>query len=108
FAAATEKLLRRMAAQHELLFISVEDLNPSDEEWKHHGLYDVNQPSPLPSFARRQKGVEKAYRTFIEKEEQKAFSLLKRMRISTVRMDSLDVVIDQVARLLEEHKHARR
>lgn len=108
FAAATEKLLRRMAAQHELLFISIEDLNPSDEEWKNHSLYDVDQPSSLPSFARRQKGVEKAYQAFVQSEEEKARHLLKRMQISTVRMDSQAVVINQVVRLLQEHKHARR
>lgn len=108
FAAAQEKLLRRMAAQHELLFLSVEDLNPSDDNWKHQGLYDVDKPSPLPSFVRRQVGVETAYQSFIAKEEKKARRLLKKMRISSVRMNSESEVINQVVRLLNEHKHAKR
>jgi uncharacterized protein (DUF58 family) len=108
FATAQEKQLRRLSAQHELLFISVDDLNPSDEDWKHHSLYDVDQPIPLPSFVRRQKGVESAYQMYKQQEEDKARRLLKRMQISNVRIDSQKAVINQVVRLLEEHKHARR
>lgn len=108
FASAQEQLLRRLAAQHELLFIAIDDIDPSDENWKNHSLYDVELPNSLPSFVRRNKVVDDAYRKLVRQEWQKANRVLEHIRVSSVRIDSQDAVVNQIVRLLEVHKHAHR
>lgn len=108
FAAAQEQLLRRLAAQHELLFIAIDDLDPSAEGWKTRGMFDVDEPTLLPSFVRRQKGVEKAYQGMVHSEQQKAHRTLEHIHISSIRIASENEAVNQIIRLLEEHKHAKR
>jgi len=108
FATAQEQLLRRLSAQHELLFIAIDDLDPSNDVWKNRSLYDVDQPTSLPSFIRRQKKVETAYQALVHHEWQLSNRTLEHIRVSSTRIDSEDAVINQIVRLLEEHKHVRR
>jgi uncharacterized protein (DUF58 family) len=108
FAEAQEQLLRRLGAQHELLFIAVDDLDPSANNWNTRGLYDVDKPSILPTFVRRQKGVEQAYRSLLKREQQRAHRTLEHIQISSVRLANEAEVVNKIVRLLEEHKHAKR
>jgi len=108
FASAQEQLLRRLAAQHEILVITIDDLDPSDDSWKERNLYDVDLPIPLPSFVRRQKAVEAAFQARVRTEWQSGSRTLERVRISSVRIGSEDSVINQIVRLLEEHRRVRR
>jgi uncharacterized protein (DUF58 family) len=108
FAGAQEQLLRRLAAQHELLFIAIDDLDPSDDNWKDRSLFDVERPAVLPSFVRRKRTVEQAYRALVQGEWQQANHTLDHLRITSVRIDSEGAVINQVIRLLEKLKHAHR
>lgn len=108
FASAQEQLLRRLAAQHELLFIAIDDIDPSDDQWKNHGLYDVEEPTALPSYVRRHKTVDTAYKQLLHTEWQKSYRTLEHIRISNIRISSQEEVVNQIVRLLEEHKHARR
>jgi uncharacterized protein (DUF58 family) len=108
FATAQEQLLRRLSAQHELLFIAIDDLDPSDDNWNNRSLYDVELPTSLPAFIRRQKNVEKAYQVLVHREWQRSNRTLEHIRISGIRIDSENAVVNQIIRLLEEHKHALR
>jgi uncharacterized protein (DUF58 family) len=108
FAATQENLLRRLSAQHELLFIAIDDLDPSDDQWKNRGLFDVEQPIFLPSYVRRQKTVKGAYETLVHGEWTQSNRTLEHIRISSIRIDSEDAVVNRIIRLLEEHKHVRR
>lgn len=109
FAGAQEQLLRRLGAQHEMMFIAVDDLDPDDPDWSHKEVYDVNQPSVLlPPFVRSQKSIEDAYHSFVKKEWATSERTLKKLQISSVRIQSENDVIPQIIRLLERHKHAIR
>lgn len=108
FATAQEQLLKRLQAQHELLFIAVDDLDPNDTAWNRKDLYDVNQPVMLPPFIRTQKRVEDAYQKYVKEQWQITDRTLKRLRISSIRIQNEEEVINQIVRLLEKHKHARR
>jgi uncharacterized protein (DUF58 family) len=108
FASAQEQLLRRLAAQHELLFIAIDDLDPNDTEWNNRWLYDVDLPTALPTFIRRQKNVETAYKALVHREWQQSNRTLEHIRTSSIRIDSEDKVVNQIIRLLEKHKHAHR
>lgn len=109
FAGTEEHLLRRLGAQHEILFIAVNDVDPNDDKWNHQDLYDVNTPDEfLPQFVRSQKSIEDAYTSHVRAEWNKANHLLERLRISSIRINSEDDVINQTIRLLEKHRHAKR
>jgi len=108
FGATQERLLRRLAAQHELLFIAIEDLDPSADNWKDRSLYDVDQPVSLPTFVRRQATVDPAYQTLVKTEWRQANRVLEHIRVSSIRIDSEDKALSQIIRLLEKFKHARR
>jgi uncharacterized protein (DUF58 family) len=108
FAEAQEQLLRRLGAQHELIFIAIDDLDPSADNWNNRGLYDVDEPSVLPLFVRRQKGVEHAYQVFLQKERLRAYRTLKHIQISSIRINNEEEVVNKIVRLLEDHKHAKR
>lgn len=108
FAAAQEQLLRRLGAQHELLFIAVDDLDPSADNWNSRSVFDVDEPTVLPSFVRRQKAVEAAYQELLQTERNRSHRTLEHIRISSIRIASESEVVNKIVRLLEEHKHAKR
>lgn len=108
FASAQEQLLRRLDAQHELMFIAVDDLDPDDPQWNTRDLYDVDTPATLPKFIRMQKNVEDAYQKFVRDQWKITNHTLDRLRISSVRVASEKDVIAQMVRLLEKQKRARR
>ena len=108
FAAAQEQLLRRLDAQHELMFIAVDDVDPDDPQWNTRELYDVDTPAVLPKFIRTQKAVADAYQHYVQEQWKKTNHTLDRLRISSVRVASESDVIAQMVRLLEKQKHARR
>jgi uncharacterized protein (DUF58 family) len=99
--------LRRLAAQHELLFVAVNDLNPTESNWNQEKLYDVNLPVALPEYVRQQTDVEAAYNKLYVYNWQETLRSLHHSMISSVRIDSVDETINQIIRLLEEHKHVR-
>lgn len=108
FAPLQEQLLRRLGAQHEMMFIAVDDIDPDDPKWNTKDLYDVNQPASLPKFIRVQKQVGKAYQDYVHDQWKIANHTLDKLKISSVRIQSEDEVVSQIVRLLEKHKHARR
>lgn len=108
FAAEQEQLLRRLDAQHELMFIAIDDLDPDDKQWNTHDLYDVDTPVVLPKFIRMQKNVEDAYQKFVKEQWRRTNHTLDALRISSVRIASEKDVIPQIVRLLEKQKRARR
>lgn len=108
FVPEQEQLLRRLGAQHELMFIAVDDVDPDDPKWNTRDLYDVNAPVTMPKFIRTQKKVEEAYQKYVHDQWQATNHILDRLKIASVRIQSEDEVIMQIVRLLEKHKHARR
>jgi uncharacterized protein (DUF58 family) len=107
FPLEQEQLLRRLEAQHELLFVGVDDLDPTEAKWKKQALCDVEHPTILPQYVRSQKLVEQAYQRFINYEWQTAVRTLDHLRINNVRVKSEAEVIAQIVRLLEKQKHVR-
>lgn len=108
FASIEEQLLKRLSAQHELLYIGIDDLDPDDPQWNMTDVYDVERPVLLPKFIRAQKHIETAYRVSVAAQWKAATQTLERLRISSVRVDSEIGVVNALLRLLERHKHARR
>ena len=109
FADADEQLLRRLRAQHEILFMAMEDLDPSNHAWQLRKLRDVNQSAVrLPTYVRSQPAVGAAYQAHIVELTKQSEQLLKHLGISSVRVASEDEVITKIATLLEKQKHGHR
>ena len=108
FADVEEQLLRRLGAQHELLFIAIDDLNPSDDAWNRQDVFDVESTVFLPTYIRSQKKITRLYQEAVAEKWTKANHLLERMGIMTVRIDSEDTVVGNIIRLLEKQKHAKK
>lgn len=108
FAGAQEQLLRRLGAQHELLFIAVDDVDPSDPNWDSKDLLDVEQPIILPKYIRKQKYVADAHQLFLQTQMKTTSRLLETLQISNIRIKSESEALEQIVRLLEKQKHARR
>ena len=107
FVPAQEQLLRRLSAQHELLFIAIDDLDPNTNDWQDKDVYDVNRPTKLPQFIRSQKNIETAYTQLVQQQWGETYHTLQRLSISNVRIDKEDSAVGQIVRLLEEHKHVK-
>lgn len=107
FEAAEDALLRRLAAQHELLFVAIDDLDPADAKWKERVVYDVDHPSALPTYVRRNRAVETAFQSLVHTEWDQTIRTLEHIRVSSIRIDSEAAVINQMIRLLENFKHGR-
>lgn len=108
FAGAEEQLLKRLQAQHELMFIALDDLNPSADEWNTHDVYDVDRTVSLPPYLRAQKAVKAAYEESVKDHIATATHLLSRLGIASVRVKAEDEIITQIVRLLERQKRGRR
>lgn len=108
FAEAQEQLLRRLGAQHELMFMAVDDLNPDDPVWQDYDVFDVESPGIIPKFLRSNAELDQSYRSFVQSAWKKTSQLLDHLQITSVRITSEDEVITQIIRMLERQKHAKR
>ncbi len=107
--AAEEELLRHLSIRHEMIFIVIDDLDPSDPNWNKKQLYDVNKADAfMPSFVRSQKTVDSAYQALITTDWAAAQRILNGLGISNIRIGSEDEAVSNVIRVLEKHNHAHR
>ncbi len=105
---AERKLVRRLAAQHEMLWLSVGDADLMREDWARRDMYDVADSSGVPSFLRENPRLRAAFRDSVTATAERSDELFESLSISSRRVTSLDSVIPGIFRLLEAHKHARR
>ena len=105
---AEQKLVRRLAAQHEVLWLSVGDADLMREDWARSDMYDVADSSPVPGFLRQNPRLRAAFAQSVVETAERTDELFDSLSISSRRVTSLDGVIPGIFRLLEAHKHARR
>lgn len=104
---ATEELLRRLHVQHEILWITVEDADPTAIE-AGRTAYDVSDAHPLPTLVRRDSRVRAAYAAEVSHRVEHTAALLDRRGINHTRIGSSDDVVGAVFALLERQRRARR
>lgn len=108
FDAADERLLRRLQAQHEVMFIGIDDLSPSAATTLDQPIFDVDAPQFLPSFIRSHASLAAAYETALKDRWAAGSRLLDRRQITNVRISSESEVINKIILLLERQKRVRR
>jgi uncharacterized protein (DUF58 family) len=107
-SADEQKLLRRLAAQHEVLWLSVGDADLMREDWARRDMYDVADSSGVPSLLRESPRLREAFELSILATAESADEVFEGLAISSRRLTSLDSVVPGIFRLLEAHRHARR
>ena len=102
---AEQAQLRRLRAQHEILFVTVADLDPTDEQLV-GSLVDVGTGSGLPDFLR---GDPELHAELVEATQARAErrrTALERLGIAGELVASEDHCVPAIHRLLDRHRHA--
>jgi uncharacterized protein (DUF58 family) len=101
-------LLRRLAVQHELLWLSVGDADLMRDDWAGAGMRDVASGSALPEFLRSNPKLRAEFQAQTAVRADKRAALFRGLALSHGRVSSSENVVQGLFRLLELHRHARR
>jgi uncharacterized protein (DUF58 family) len=104
---ALDDLLRRLHVQHEILWITVEDADPTAIDGG-RTAYDVADAYTLPTLVRLDPKVKQAYAASLAERVRRTSDLLDRRGINHARLGSSDEVMATVFALLERQRRARR
>ena len=104
---AVDDLLRRLHVQHEILWLTVEDADPTDIDGD-RTAYDVADTYALPTLVRLDPKVRQAYAAARAARVRRTTELLDRRSINHARLGSSDDVVSTVFALLERQRRARR
>lgn len=102
-----DELLRRLHAQHEILWLTVEDADPTSIDGG-RTAYDVGDTHTLPTLVRLDPRVKAAYAAHVRQRVERTGALLDRRSINHARVGSSDEVVPTVFGLLERQRRARR
>ncbi|WP_436701531.1 DUF58 domain-containing protein [Nocardioides sp. BYT-33-1] len=109
--AVTEEqatLLRRLAVQHEVLFLTVGDLDPTTPAMSGHRLVDIDAGVEVPAWLRRDARLHRELAALVADQTQEMRRRLDQLGIVQEQVRDLDGAVTAVFRLLERHRHARR
>lgn len=104
---AVDDLLRRLHVQHEILWVTVEDADPTAIAGD-RTAYDVADAYTLPTTVRLDPKVKAAYAAAVARRTRETHALLDRRGISHARLGSSDEVVPTVFGLLDRQRRARR
>jgi uncharacterized protein (DUF58 family) len=105
-APGLDQVLRRLQAQHEVLWITTADADPTTLAGD-RSAYDVADGYLLPAEVRLQPEVRQAYAVAVAERVRSTARALDRLGINHVRVGSSDAVVVGVLRLLERQRRAR-
>ncbi|MDR6268064.1 DUF58 domain-containing protein [Arthrobacter russicus] len=98
-------LLRRLRAQHEILWLTLEDADLRDPAWGAEPL-GVQQMQPVMSFLASEPGLAAEYGAAVQARRQRLADLLGREGISAEWLGHSADAVPTVFRLLERHRRA--
>ena len=103
-----QRLVRRLAVQHEILWLTIGDADLMREEWAGRAMYDVADSAALPEFLRDDSTLRAEYASTVTQTSTTTEQFFESVTISSRRITSGAAVVPGLFRLLEAHKHARR
>ncbi|WGX98248.1 DUF58 domain-containing protein [Nocardioides sp. L-11A] len=109
--AVTEEqamLLRRLTAQHEVLLLTLGDLDPTAPVLSDRRLLDIDAGAEVPAWLRRDAQLHRELATLVADEAQEMRRRLDQLGIVQEQVRDLDGAVTTIFRLLERHRHARR
>ncbi|CAN5325154.1 DUF58 domain-containing protein [soil metagenome] len=106
--SATERdQLRRLAVQHEILWITIADADLMREALVSQGMSDVETAVNLPSFVRENPALRSEFEASVARQATDTQDLFDSLAISSRRVTSEADVVPGLFRLLELHKSGR-
>lgn len=100
--------LRRLSVQHEVLFVTVGDLDPTDESVDVEDLVDVDTGRPLPEWLGSDDELRREYAALLTADAQAMGRRLEALNVVHVHVPDESTAIRAMFELLETHRHARR
>jgi uncharacterized protein (DUF58 family) len=100
-------LLRRLRAQHEIMFVRINDFDPANPEHLSSEVFDVQDPVLMPYFIRSHKTLFSETQRKYQERNQRNLKSLQRLGISSVDVSSEREVIPKLFLLLEKQRHAK-
>lgn len=100
-------LLKRLRVQHEIMYVSLQDFDPTAAQHAHTAIYDVQRPVAWPQFIRTNPQVAAAVRQASQQQHLHNQKTLQRLGISSVVIGREQQVVSQIITLLERHRHAK-
>lgn len=100
-------LLRRLAVQHEILWLTIGDADPMDAEFAVSEVHDVLDATPIPAFLRSSAALRREFAEAQRTAAVTAEDVFESLAITRRRVRSEDDVVPGLFRLLHAHRHAK-
>ena len=106
----TAEALRRLGVQHEVLYLTVGDLDPTSPVGAaaSRELVDVDRGIAVPRWLRGDRRLRREYAALLADEDAERRRRLDQLGIVHERVGDAESAINAVFKLLERHRHARR
>jgi uncharacterized protein (DUF58 family) len=105
------RLLRRLRAQHEIVWLTVGDadlMTRGARGARAHDVYDVHEMAGLPAYLRENRELRHEFDRADESLHDQTESGLRSLGISSERVGSRSAVVPALFALIEKHRRARR
>ncbi|MDN5893163.1 MAG: DUF58 domain-containing protein [Nocardioides sp.] len=99
--------LRRLTVQHEVLFVSIGDLDPTDAPDLRH-LVDIDTGDLVPEWARNDRQLHEEFVAMTRAEATGMRRRLDSLGVVHAHVHDTESAVHAVLRLLERHRHAGR
>jgi hypothetical protein len=101
-------LLRRLTVQHEVLLLTIGDLDPTLPTVADRRLVDVDTAAEVPGWLRHDRRLRSELAELVGQEEQRLRRRLDQLGVVHERVRDTESAVTAVFRLLERQRHARR
>lgn len=110
FGAANldDAILRRLRVRHELLIISIKDMEITNPKLKKSEAIDIVENLRLPRFIRKNRKLKLAEEKMYSELSEKTSKSLKRLGIRNCFVEDSETAIPEILKMLEEQKRARK
>jgi len=100
------RLLRRLRAQHEIVWVTVGDADLMTRSGHAHDVYDVQEVTSLPAWLRENAALRRAFDEASERRADDTGRQLQALGISSQRLSSQAAVVPGLFALMEKHRRA--
>ena len=102
------RALRRLAVQHEVMFLTVGDLDPTSFTHDFVDLVDIDSGAPIPDWIRTDEQLQREYAALLTDDASALARALDALGIVHAHVHDEASALRTVFELLETHRHARR
>jgi len=103
-----QRLLRRLHAQHEILWLTIGDADLMRSDYADRAMFDVADLLELPEYVRHDPGLREEFSVAMAERAEASTELLEAMGIANRRITAESEVVSGLFRLIEAHNHRRR